>query len=83
MRKEVPAGVVDLLTIPGLRADKVIKLHRELGITSLAALEEAAREGRPQKIKGLGAALQTKILHGLAMRRESHGKRHLHRAAAL
>ena len=83
MRKEVPAGVVDLLTIPGLRADKVIKLHRELGITSLAALEEAAREGRLQKIKGLGAALQTKILHGLAMRREFQGKRHLHRAAAL
>jgi DNA polymerase (family 10) len=27
MRKEVPAGVVDLLTIPGLRADKVIKLE--------------------------------------------------------
>jgi DNA polymerase (family 10) len=83
MRKEIPAGVLDMMTIPGLRPDKVIKLYRELGITSLGALEEAAREGRLQRVKGLGAALQTKVLHGLAMRRESAGKRHMHRAAEL
>jgi DNA polymerase (family 10) len=27
MRAEIPAGVLDMLTIPGLRPDKVIKLH--------------------------------------------------------
>ena len=26
MRKEIPAGVLDMLTVPGLRADKVLKL---------------------------------------------------------
>ena len=83
MRKEVPEGVLEMLTVPGLRPDKVSALYRELGITSLTALEEAAREGRVQKVKGLGAALQTKILNGLAMRSESDGKRHLHRAAEL
>ncbi len=72
-----------MLTVPGLRPDKVSALYRELGITSLTALEEAAREGRVQKVKGLGAALQTRILNGLAMRSESYGKRHLHRAAEL
>ena len=82
MRKEIPAGVLDMLTIPGLRPDKVIKIYNELGITSLEELEEAAREARLQKVKGLGKALQTKVLHGLAMRRESHGKRHMHRAAS-
>jgi DNA polymerase (family 10) len=45
MRAEIPAGVLDILTIPGLRPDKVIKLYREFGITSLAQLEEAARGG--------------------------------------
>src|SRR5262249_41707573 len=79
----VPSGVLDMLTIRGLRPDKVIKIYNELGITSLEELEEAAREGRLQKVKGLGKALQTKILQGLAMRRESHGKRHMHRAAEL
>lgn len=83
MRAETPAGVLDMLTVPGLRPDKVVKLYRELGIASLEELEGAAREGRVQKVKGLGAALQTKVLHGLAMRRESHGKRHMHRAAEL
>jgi DNA polymerase (family X) len=64
MRKEIPAGVLDMSTIPGLRADKVIKIYNEFGISSLEELEEAAREGRLQKVKGLGKALQTKILHG-------------------
>jgi DNA polymerase (family 10) len=26
MRKEIPAGVLEMLTVPGLRADKVLKL---------------------------------------------------------
>ena len=54
--------------------DKVLKLYQELGITSLAELEEAAREGRLQKVKGLGASLQTKILPGIEMRHEAQGR---------
>src|SRR6185295_16244244 len=81
MRKEIPDGVLEMLAIPGLRADKVLKLYQELGLTSLGELEEAAREGRLQKVKGLGASLQTKILRGLEMRRESHGRRALRRHA--
>src|SRR5207249_3850029 len=46
MRKEVPAGVLEMLAIPGLRPDKVLKLYQELGITSLAELEQAARDDR-------------------------------------
>ena len=53
MREEIPAGVLDMLTIPSLRADKVLKIYNELGILSLEALEEAAREGRLEKVKGL------------------------------
>jgi DNA polymerase (family X) len=83
MRKEIPSGVLDILTIPGLRADKVIKIYKELGITSLEGLEEATRKGQLQKVKGLGQALQTKIVNGLVMRREALGKRHVHRAAEL
>ncbi|MBV8770358.1 MAG: DNA polymerase/3'-5' exonuclease PolX, partial [Hyphomicrobiales bacterium] len=42
MREEVPESVLELLSIPGLRPDKVLKLHTDLGITSLAELESAA-----------------------------------------
>jgi len=83
MRKEIPAGVLEMLTIPGLRADKVLKLYQELGLTSIAELEDAAREGRLQKVKGLGASLQTKILRGIEMRREAQGRRHMHKADEL
>jgi DNA polymerase (family X) len=83
MRKEVPESLLELLAIPGLRPDKILKLHSELGISSLAELEEAARAGRLQKIKGLGAALQTKILKGIEIKRNAKGLRHLHRAAEL
>jgi DNA polymerase (family X) len=83
LRGEVPSGVLDLLTIPGLRPDKVMKLYRELGVCSLEELERAAKGNRLQPIKGLGAALQAKILQGLEIRRQSAGRRHLHRAAAL
>ena len=72
-----------MLTIPGLRADKVMKLYQELGLTSLEDLEEAARKGRLQKLKGLGASLQTKILRGIEMRREARGRRHVHKADEL
>ena len=83
MRHEIPAGVLEMLTVPGLRADKVLKLYQELGLSSLAELEAAAREGRLQKIKGLGASLQTKILRGIEMQRAAQGRRHIHRAAEL
>jgi DNA polymerase (family X) len=83
MRKEIPAGVLEMLSIPGLRPEKVLKLYEELGITSLAALEEAARADRLKAVKGLGAALQAKILQGIAIGREAEGRLHLHRAARL
>jgi DNA polymerase (family 10) len=83
MRKEIPAGVLEMLTIPGLRADKVVKLYQELGLTSLEELEKAALEGRLHKIKGLGASLQTKILRGLELKREARGRRHMHKADEL
>ena len=60
MREEIPAGVLEMLSVPGLRPEKVMKLYKELGITSLAALEEAARADRLKGVKGLGPALQAK-----------------------
>ncbi|TIR64026.1 MAG: DNA polymerase/3'-5' exonuclease PolX, partial [Mesorhizobium sp.] len=69
LREEVPAGVMELFAIPGLRPDKILKLHQALGVNSLAELEAAARAGRIRPVKGLGASLQTKILQNLAIAR--------------
>jgi DNA polymerase (family 10) len=83
MRKEMPAGALEMLSIPGLRPDKVMKIYKELGISSLDELEKAAKEDRLKSVKGLGAALQTKILQGIEIRRKGEGQRHMHRAAKL
>ena len=83
MRKEISAGALEMLGIPGLRPDKIIKIYKELGISSLDELERAAKEDRLRPVKGLGAALQSKILRGIEIRRKSEGQRHLHRAAIL
>jgi len=71
LRKEVPEGVLELFAIPGIRPDKILKLHQELGITSLVELEAAAKEDRIRKTKSLGASLQTKILQNLSEKRSS------------
>jgi DNA polymerase (family X) len=83
LRKDIPAGVLEMLTVPGLRPEKVLRLHKDLGIASLAELEAAARDNRIQRAKGLGASLQTKILQNLAIAKSGEGRLHLHRAAAL
>jgi hypothetical protein len=43
LRKEVPKGVLEQFAIPGLRPEKILKLYQELGISSLAELEAAAK----------------------------------------
>ncbi|MBR1187423.1 DNA polymerase/3'-5' exonuclease PolX [Bradyrhizobium sp. AUGA SZCCT0160] len=83
LRKEIPAGVLEMLSVPGLRPEKVLRLYKELGISSLAELEAAAKDNRIKKAKGLGAALQAKILQNLAIAKSGEGRLHLHRAAIL
>lgn len=80
LRGEVSEGVLDLLSIPGLRPEKVMKLHRELGINSVDELKQAAERDRLKSIKGFGAALQRKILQGIQIKRTAEGS---HRAAKL
>ncbi|MBB4366212.1 DNA polymerase (family 10) [Bradyrhizobium sp. CIR48] len=83
LRKEIPEGVLEMLSVPGLRPEKVLRLYKDLGIRSLAELEAAAKDDRIKKAKGLGAALQTKILQNRAIAKSGEGSLHLHRAAAL
>ncbi|GAC1434644.1 MAG: helix-hairpin-helix domain-containing protein [Thermoanaerobaculia bacterium] len=73
LRKRYPAGIFDMLRVPGLGLTKIAQLHEKLGIGSLDDLEEAARAGRLGKVRGFGPKTQTKIIEGVekARRRES------------
>jgi DNA polymerase (family 10) len=80
-RQDIPEGVLEMLRIPGLKPDRIKKLHSDLGISSLGQLEEAARSDRLKSLKGYGPAFQAKVLQGIEMSRRPQG-RHMHRAAA-
>jgi DNA polymerase (family 10) len=83
MRRQVPAGVLEMLKIPGLRPRDVLRLHKELDVTSLDELENACRLDLLKDRKGLGAALQKKVLDGFDIMRQSRGQTLLHRATGL
>jgi DNA polymerase (family 10) len=83
MRRDIPAGVLELLAVPGLRPEKVLKLYQTLGVTSLAELEQAARGDRIRTTKGSGASLQTKILQNIAITKSGRTSLHMHRANTL
>jgi len=82
MRADIPASVLEMLNLPGLRPEKIMKLHKELGINSLAELEAATQQDRLRGVKGFGLALQRKILAGIEAKQDLQSARHLHRATA-
>jgi DNA polymerase (family X) len=66
IKAELPAGVLELLRVPDVGPRTAGRLYRELNITSLDALREAAEQGRLRGLKGFGAKTEQKILEGIA-----------------
>lgn len=62
---EIPAGVFDLLKVPGIGPRKAHLLYETLRITSLSALAQAAREHRLREVPGMGAKTEANILQEL------------------
>ncbi|MGQ0703445.1 MAG: helix-hairpin-helix domain-containing protein [Gemmatimonadales bacterium] len=81
LRREIPPGVLELLSVPGLGITRVRTLHRTLGIGSLDDLERAARDGRLAKVPGFGAKTADKVLRGIGFVRGKRELRLAHEAA--
>lgn len=65
LRAKYPAGVVEMMRLPGLGPKRARLLHAELGIDSLDALREAAQGERLRTVKGLGAKFEASVLEAL------------------
>ncbi|MGQ9625618.1 MAG: DNA polymerase/3'-5' exonuclease PolX [Anaerolineae bacterium] len=65
LKEEIPAGVVELLSIPDVGPRTAKLLWEKLGITSVAEVERAARLGLLRKLPGLGEKSEAKILAGV------------------
>ena len=66
LERETPPGIAARLAIPGLGPKRVHALHEALGIDSVAALRQAAADGKLRGVPGFGAGLAAKIVHALA-----------------
>jgi DNA polymerase (family 10) len=71
-----PATILDLLRLQGVGPKTVKRLHDELGVASLEALEQAARDGRVSALKGMGTKKEALILRAIEERKRYAG-RHL------
>ena len=83
LKASVAPGLVEMLGIPTLGPKKVKKLHDELGVETIAALEAACQAGKVAVLEGFGEKTQTKILEGIAFKRQFASKHHLHKALAV
>lgn len=82
LKASIPAGLLAITEIPGVGPKKVKVLHDELGIDSIEKLEAACKSGKVAELSGFGEKTQTKILEGIAFKRQFASKFHLHDALA-
>ncbi len=66
LRDRLPAGLVDVMRVPGLGPKTARRLWEELGIVSLEDLRAAAEAERLRSLPGLGVKTEERILAALA-----------------
>lgn len=76
LREGMPEGLLELLRVPGLNADKIQVIHDALGVQTLEDLERVAQNGRLAELPKFGKKTAERILKGIEiLRRNAHLKR--------
>ncbi len=73
LKKEIPAGLLEIIRIPGVGPKKAKALYEELGISTVGELEYACMENRLIDLHGFGETTQAKILKGIEYYRKGMG----------
>lgn len=73
-KKEVPAGLIEMMNISGLGPAKVRMLWQDLGISSLEELISAAEAGKLDQVKGFGSKTIEKITQNAHFLIDARGK---------
>ena len=74
LKKEVPPGLVDLLSVPGLGPKTAKLLLEKLHIKDIDDLEKHAKEGKLKGLPGIQARTEENILKGIAMIKRHPGR---------
>ncbi|GGU94893.1 DNA polymerase/3'-5' exonuclease PolX [Streptomyces filipinensis] len=70
-RAKIPAGVRELITIPGLGPKKALRLYEDLRISSVSELAAAIEADALADLKGFGVKTQDNIRHGIELLRQA------------
>ncbi|MCK4952409.1 DNA polymerase/3'-5' exonuclease PolX [Candidatus Bathyarchaeota archaeon] len=65
LRESLPPGVRDLISVEGIGPKTAMRFHGELNIGSIDQLEEAARLGKIQNLRGFGIKSEANILRAI------------------
>lgn len=74
LKADTPAGLLEMLAIPGLGPKKIKAIHEGLGISSVGELEYACLENRLVDLPGFGEKTQAKILKSLEFWKKHRGR---------
>ena len=80
LRETMPSGLLEMLRVPGMTAQRIHKVYDELQIQTVEELEAAARDGRLATIPKWGPKTAEKILEGIARMRAQGSLRLYHHA---
>ena len=76
LREGMPAGLADLMRVPGLNAARIQVIHQSLGVETLDDLERVAQSGELAALPRFGKKTAERILKGIAiLRRNTHLER--------
>ena len=65
LKKEIPEGLIDMLSIEGLGPKRIKQIYDAFGVTNLDELKKYAENGELDKLPGFGPKLIEKILKGV------------------
>ena len=80
LQQEVPPGVVAMLRISGVGPRSAARFWKELGVTTIEELEEAARAGRVRKLSRMGARTEANLIEAIEALHRWEGRVPLGRA---
>ncbi|MCS7048657.1 MAG: DNA polymerase/3'-5' exonuclease PolX [Verrucomicrobiae bacterium] len=83
LRASMPAGLLEMLRVPGFGPKRAKVVYEKLGVDSLEKLEAACRAGRVAALPGFGEKSQQNILKGIELARQFSSRHHLHKARAV
>jgi DNA polymerase (family 10) len=80
LKAAVPEGLITLLRVPGVGPATARVIHKELGITTIDQLEEAAKAHRLRELPKIQAKTEENILKSITSLRQRTGRSLLHHA---